>query len=605
MIPGALAAALERRFTFVVGKGGVGKTTTAAALALWRADGGASCHLLSTDPAHSLGDVFGQRVGPGTAPAACAASLVLEELDAETFASAWMARAGEPLAELVERGTYLRPEEVRGFLRLAYPGVDEVAAALRLAELADEAPHWIVVDTAPTGHLLRLLDAGELLAGWVSAFDAMRAKAAAVAEVFARRKMELAADDVLRELAERIERFHRGVLEDADFVLVSAPGVLVERETERLRRDLGRRGLHPAATVLTGAGPPPPRTHEVVVSVPSRPLRPGCEDLRRWGDSPEAVVGAERPAGPPRVHGGAGTVVIRRLLAREILLVAGKGGVGKSTCAAALALALAAERSVSLLGADPAGSLADVLGRDVPSGGLALGERLEVRELDAEAELRAFRDEHRQALDEAINGIGLARAAELDRRVMDRLWSLAPPGMDEIFALVQLMEAAGSRDSLLVDSAPTGHFLRLVRMPDLARDWTRQLIRLMLNTRELTGLDRFGERLLTFSRRVRALAEALADPLRAGVLLVTLPEPVVASETRRLAGKLSHSGVPIAAVLYNRLRADGLGSGASLEDPGSGMSWSARLPRILAPAWSPPPVGGEELMEFFESWRLA
>ncbi|HUH13365.1 MAG TPA: ArsA-related P-loop ATPase, partial [Longimicrobiales bacterium] len=122
MIP-ALAAALSGRFTFVMGKGGVGKSTTAAAVALWRADAGEATHLISTDPAHSLGDVLGEPAGAQPRPSRCSARLTVEELDGPAWAARWLARAGEPLAELVERGTYLSGEEVRGFLELAYPGV--------------------------------------------------------------------------------------------------------------------------------------------------------------------------------------------------------------------------------------------------------------------------------------------------------------------------------------------------------------------------------------------------------------------------------------------------------------------------------------------------
>ncbi|HEX9108090.1 MAG TPA: ArsA family ATPase, partial [Longimicrobiales bacterium] len=171
MLP-ALAALLRgspRRFLFVVGKGGVGKTTAAAAVALHLADAGRPTHLVSTDPAHSVGDVFGVQLPAHPIPSPCTDRLTLEELDARAYARAWSGRVAGPIAELVERGTYLDADDAHALTGLSLPGVDEVMGALRLVELAEGNADRIVVDTAPTGHALRLLDAGALIDGWAAA----------------------------------------------------------------------------------------------------------------------------------------------------------------------------------------------------------------------------------------------------------------------------------------------------------------------------------------------------------------------------------------------------------------------------------------------------
>ena len=94
-MPPALVDRLQaRQFTFVVGKGGTGKSTTASALALGSADSGRRTLLLSTDPAHSIADIFSIRLESGVRPAsACSDDLLLEELNAETIAAAWLERA--------------------------------------------------------------------------------------------------------------------------------------------------------------------------------------------------------------------------------------------------------------------------------------------------------------------------------------------------------------------------------------------------------------------------------------------------------------------------------------------------------------------------------
>jgi anion-transporting ArsA/GET3 family ATPase len=169
-----LMGRMQSRFAFVVGKGGVGKSTASAALALALADRGARVHLLSTDPAHSLGDLFERRLAPGLPTSVCGPGLMIEEIDTAGRSSAWLESVREPVSDLIDSGTYLDREDVAAFLDRSLPGVDELMGALRLVEISDaSAADRVVVDTAPTGHLLRLLDAGDVLDGWSDALDAM------------------------------------------------------------------------------------------------------------------------------------------------------------------------------------------------------------------------------------------------------------------------------------------------------------------------------------------------------------------------------------------------------------------------------------------------
>jgi arsenite-transporting ATPase len=124
-----LDALLPARTLFVVGKGGVGKSTTAAAIALAFADRGEDVRLLSVDPAHSIGDVFGQQVEPGAdVRSACSDRLVLEAFDADGWTRARAAEWRDDLAEIIEHGSYLDASDVGPFLDLPFPGMDEVAA---------------------------------------------------------------------------------------------------------------------------------------------------------------------------------------------------------------------------------------------------------------------------------------------------------------------------------------------------------------------------------------------------------------------------------------------------------------------------------------------
>lgn len=574
----------------------MGKSTSAAAVALRLADGGERVRLVSTDPAHSLGDVFDVPLQVGTpTPSPCSTRLTLEEIDAEGRARTWLESVRRPIAELIDLGTYLDLEDVAALLDRSMPGMDELMGALRLVELARATDERIVVDTAPTGHLLRMLDSGDVLDGWSRALAAMADKAGAVAVGLTGRRVRFGGEEVIARLRAEVDELRTDVLESADFVLVTRSGGVVAAETRRLELALGRRRCKVRAIVGVDVGTEVRSdTAGVTLSIPWRRETTGCEALRSWGEAgtapPPALEGA---AG----RGGTGSAVLEPLGNRELYLFAGKGGVGKSTCAAAFALALGAERDVLLLGTDPAGSLGDVLGVAVSRGETPCAPRVVARELDAEAELEAFRQRHRDRIRAVFGRLGLGDSAALDRRVLESVIELAPSGIDEIFALDAIMEGVTGLRVLVVDTAPTGHLLRLLAMPDLARSWSRAVLKVLLKYRSALGLDDSATQLLGFVRRVEDLIRLLRDPVRVGAVVVTLDERLPSRETGRLARSLQAAGVPLAAVVRNRYVARTAQHAAPEEH--------VAAPTVLAPLVGPPPVGPDRLREFFDRWSLA
>lgn len=575
----------------MVGKGGVGKSTTAGALAVAAADGGARIHLLSTDPAHSIGDLFGLPLPRGApTPSPCSVRVTLEELDAGRYAAAWLARVRAPLLELVDRGTYLDTEDVAGFLDLSLPGVDEVAAVLRLTDLAaDPDVERVIVDTAPTGHTLRLLDVGAVLQGWSAAFRTMEDKAGAVLAGLMQRPVRLAARAVIRDLEARVERFHGEVVARGQAVVVERTGSLVEAESARLRAGLRERGLAVAARVLTLAPDEPASAAPAgTLPVPWREGMGGCDALRAWGTG-----GQEAPRTSGTAVRGAPAAPWLARLDVELMLFVGKGGVGKTTCAAAAALAFARDQDVVLLGADPAGSLGDVLGLDIPGAGAEVGG-LRVREIRADVEFSAFRERYRADVEAAFAQLGATEALALDRRVVASLLDLAPPGADELFAVLALLEEAADGALLVVDAAPTGHLLRLLEMPALALDWTRRLMRVLVKYRAALGLDAFAARLLEFAKQLKDLNLRLQDPARTAALVVASPGPLIEAETERLERGLSEGKVRVAARIRNRA-----------EEPDAGYPAAGGPATIFAPLVRPAPVGVPALTDFFQRWTLA
>ena len=145
------------------GKGGVGKTTCAAAHALARARSGASTLVVSTDPAHSLGDAFERELGPE--PTEIRDSLAAVEVDSETGQDAYRGVVEALVAEFRSAGLRLDDADLeRLFGAGLIPGGDEVAALEYIARYADADYDTVVFDTAPTGHTLRLLDLPDVLA---------------------------------------------------------------------------------------------------------------------------------------------------------------------------------------------------------------------------------------------------------------------------------------------------------------------------------------------------------------------------------------------------------------------------------------------------------
>jgi arsenite-transporting ATPase len=181
-----------------------------------------------------------------------------------------------------------------------------------------------------------------------------------------------------------------------------------------------------------------------------------------------------------------------------------------------------------------------------------------------------------------------------DRAIARDLLSLAPPGVDEVYALSLLADALfqDNYECVVVDPAPTGHLLRLLEMPQLALAWSHQLLRLMLKYKDVAGLGETAQDVLAFARNLRALDALLHDHARSAVVIVTLDEPVVLAETARLASEVRGRGVSISGIVRNRASGE---RPATLPVPDAPMHFEA-------PAVNPAPVGPAALRRWAEAW---
>ncbi|MEI8355802.1 MAG: ArsA family ATPase, partial [Deltaproteobacteria bacterium] len=238
----------------------------------------------------------------------------------------------------------------------------------------------------------------------------------------------------------------------------------------------------------------------------------------------------------------------------RLLLFGGKGGVGKTTASAATALELALrhpERSLLLVSTDPAHSLQDSLA------GAPLPPNLQVMELDAMVYLREFQVKNRQRLMEIAS-----RGTFLDEEDINRFLELSLPGMDELMAFLEISRwiKEGAYDLIIMDTAPTGHALRLMEMPDTIRNWLAALDTLLAKQRYMKklfrgsydrdDLDHFVEGLAASVREMELL---LKDRKECRFVPVMLAETLSIEETLDLIRELHRLQIGVEDLVINRL----------------------------------------------------
>jgi arsenite-transporting ATPase len=333
--------------------------------------------------------------------------------------------------------------------------------------------------------------------------------------------------------------------------------------------------------------------------------------------------------GRPALGGPANSEAWRERIAPagvRLVVFAGKGGVGKTTCAAATALALAGARPQSrvlALSVDPAHSLGDVLQTpigDDERGVAGAPAGFSAREVDADRAFARIRARYRQAVEDTFESLlrGSRFDVAYDRRVVRELMDLAPPGLDELFGVLTLVDSLlrtdpPPHDMVIVDTAPTGHALRLLAMPAGALEWVHALLGILLKYRAVMGLGELASDLLDVARELRELAALLRDVSRTRVVAVTRPAALPRLETARLLRGLRRLDMPLGGVIVNAVTPPGCARCrravarerreiAALEAAARSVV-GERCAMISAPAESPPPGGVERLMDWLRRWQ--
>jgi arsenite-transporting ATPase len=579
LLPGFLDHTLQ--LLLFGGKGGVGKTTCAAAAAIRiaRSAPGKAFRLISADPAHSLWDSLADCILPG--------NLTVVELDARQRADAFFAAEQGRLREIAAAGTFLDEADIDQLLSLSLPGLDELAVFLEISDLLEHrACDGIVVDTAPSGHTLQLLTMPRNLRMWVAALDALLAKRRYMKKVFRGETANDPLDQLVSRWSTSLDRIETLLRDPARccFVPVTTAEALSVRETTRLWKhlqklqvpvsDLVVNQVHAASQCPTCSHDHHAEREQILrlaemagagrlwtVELFEDEVR-GERMLAGFWDRAQIFVA---PAGSKTetlavpVPGPCVERPVEQPSAQiQLLLFSGKGGVGKTTLACATALRMAhafPRKRVLLLSTDPAHSLSACLRIGIGPHPSPVCGNLAAMEIDAHAELDVFRRECENDLDEWLDpGEGEFEVA-FDRAALEKVLQLAPPGIEELMALTSVVDllARDRYDLFVVDSASTGHFIRLLELPRLIEHWLKTFFGMLLKYKNVLHLPRFTDRLIALSKNLKTFRRILADSARCALYAVSIPTQMAFEETRDLLAACGRIGIATPLIFLNRL----------------------------------------------------
>ena len=243
----------------------------------------------------------------------------------------------------------------------------------------------------------------------------------------------------------------------------------------------------------------------------------------------------------------------------KLIIFGGKGGVGKTSCTIATALLLSKNFKTLLISTDPAHSVSDCLEQKIGYHvqNIAGYANLYAIEVNADQALTNFKKEHKVELKKL-----LSTSTNLDNDDIDEMLALSIPGIDEVMSfktIIDFMEA-GAYEKYVVDTAPTGHALRLISSPKLLDEWIkvaarmrwkyRYMITSFSGTYQQDDVDAF---LLSLKKTVKRIESILRDNTRCEFIPVCIPEAMAISETERLMEDLAISGIISRQIIVNNV----------------------------------------------------
>ncbi|MBI5757812.1 MAG: arsenical pump-driving ATPase [Planctomycetales bacterium] len=577
------------RNLFFTGKGGVGKTSLACAIAVSLADGGQRVLLVSTDPASNLDEVLGVKLTNHPTPVPHAPRLLAMNLDPEVSAAAYRERMVGPYREQLPPAAIASMEEqFSGSCTLEIAAFDEFSQLLGDPQATAEFDH-VLFDTAPTGHTLRLLSLPSAWSGFMANNTTGTSCLGPLAGLEAQQRLY---QDTVKALCDPAT---------TTLVLVTRPDVTAFREAARTSHELSNLGVRNQHLIVNGVFQATDSDDQIAVAMERR----GQQALATL---PTELVNLSRTIVSLSANGVLGIEALRALIRADVvstpdeeriaesfewppslgsllddlaapghgvILTMGKGGVGKTTIAAAVAVALAQRGyRVHLTTTDPAAHVAAaVAGESLPT--------LQVSRIDPHSETQQYTAEVMQTAGAGLDEQGRSLLAE----------DLRSPCTEEIAVFRAFADAvaAGVNQFVVLDTAPTGHTILLL---DAALAYHREVMRQSSQMPE----------------SVQQLLPRLRDPALTRVLIVTLPEATPVHEAAQLQRDLRRAEIePFAWVINQSLtplaiRDPLLNSRQRHERAFIHEVETEHSSRTVLVPWQPePPVGVTHLQELMSS----
>ena len=527
------------QFLFFTGKGGVGKTSLACATAIKLADTKKRVLLVSTDPASNVGQVFGMKIGNHITPVIGVANLFALEIDPQAAAQGYRDRIVGPVRGVLPDSVVKSIEEqLSGACTTEIAAFDEFTGLLTSADILRDYDH-IIFDTAPTGHTIRML---QLPGAWSGFLEEGKGDASCLGP--------------LAGLEKQRDQYHAAVEALSDpartrMVLVARAQRASLREAARTHEELAAIGFHKQYMVINGVLPDSETASDALAGAIGQRERAAVAQM------PEVLRDLPTDFIPLLACNLVGLTALRALLVSDsadkpdittattlapsallfapnlaslvdglaadghgLIMTMGKGGVGKTTVAAAVAVELASRGfPVHLTTSDPAAHLIDML-----EGSL---EHLSVSRIDPHAETERYHSEVMATKGKNLDAQGRALLEE----------DLRSPCTEEIAvfqAFSRIIREAGKK-FVVMDTAPTGHTLLLL---DATGSYDREIKRQMANT----GLH--------FTTPMMQLQ----DPKQTKILIIALAETTPVLEAAGLQEDLRRAGIePWAWVINNSL----------------------------------------------------
>ena len=526
------------RFLFFTGKGGVGKTSLACACAITLAGAGKSVLLVSTDPASNVGQVFGLTIGNTITDIPAVAGLAALEIDPEQAAAAYRERIIAPVRGLLPDAELATiTEQLSGSCTTEIASFNEFTTLL--TDTVDDTLtgfDHVLFDTAPTGHTIRLL---QLPGSWTEFLDGGKGDPSCLGPLSGLEKQRSMYAAAVAALADPAR---------TRLVLVARAQHSTLAEIARTHTELAAIGLTTQHVVINGVLPRPDTDDSLAYAIYDREQRAIAELPRELQAlpvdyielKPTNIVGLDalatllRPAATtpargnepdiaPHLDAAPLSALINELepQGHGLIMCMGKGGVGKTTIAAAIAVALAGRgHQVHLTTTDPAAHLTDTLTEHL--------DNLQVSRIDPIEATEQYRQR-----------VLTTKGAHLDEQGRSTLAEdLKSPCTEEVAVFQAFSRVIGEsrRTFVVVDTAPTGHTLLLL---DATGSYHREIARQM------------GEHASFTTPMMR-----LQNPDETKVLLVTLAETTPRLEAEGLQQDLQRAGItPWAWVINNSLAA--------------------------------------------------